>query len=169
MMKNQKKDKPLRANFAAFENVSYHLNATPLSVAVLVPCAWSKILACGGAWQGIVNSAKHNTATNSVWQVFADKTMHGDTANSAWQAWQNGWCLWAKRAKQKWGSIWAEDFSLSLSLSLSLPALFWHTKIFKRFIFGILRFILCEKISKPKFKQIQPFIALNLAKIQHVG
>ena len=39
-MKNQKKDKPLRANFAAFGNVSYHLNATPLSVAVLAPCAW---------------------------------------------------------------------------------------------------------------------------------
>ena len=30
----------MRANFAAFENVSYHLNATPLSVAVLAPCAW---------------------------------------------------------------------------------------------------------------------------------
>ena len=43
-------------------------------------------------------------------------------------------------------SVWAGDFSfsfsfsLSLSLSLSLVArTFWHTKIFKRFIFGLLR------------------------------
>ena len=34
----------MRANFTAFENVSYHLNATPLSVAVLAPCAWGENL-----------------------------------------------------------------------------------------------------------------------------
>ncbi len=158
MMKNQKKDKPLRANFAAFENVSYHLNATPLSVAVLVPCAWSKILACGGAWQGIVNSAKHNTATNSVWQVFADKTMHGDTANSAWQAWQNGWCLWAKRAKQKWGSIWAEDFSLSLSLSLSRCPHFFGTLKFLNALF----LVFCDLSFAKKFQN------QNLNKFSHL-
>ena len=32
--------------------------------------------------------------------------------------------LWAKRAKQKWGSVWAGDFSLSLSL---VARTFWHT------------------------------------------
>ena len=42
MMKIQKKDEPLRANFVAFENVSYHLNATPLSVAMLASCAWGE-------------------------------------------------------------------------------------------------------------------------------
>ena len=146
-MKNQKKDKPLRANFTAFENVSYHLNATPLSVAVLAPCAWGGNLVCGVAWQGIVNSAKHNTATNSVWRVFADKTMHGGTANSARQAWQNGVCRQNKAWRHyKFSTEKMEQclggglLSLSLSLSLSLVArTFWHTKIFKRFVFGLWR------------------------------
>ena len=39
--------------------------------------------------------------------------------------------------KRKWGSVWAEDFSLSLSLSRCSH--FWHTKIFKCFVFGLLR------------------------------
>ena len=39
--------------------------------------------------------------------------------NNARQAWRNGRCLWAKQAKRKCGSVWAEEFSLSLSLSLS--------------------------------------------------
>lgn len=50
----------MKANFAAFTSVLCHLNATPLSVAVLAPCAWGKNLACGGAWQGVVNSAMHS-------------------------------------------------------------------------------------------------------------
>ena len=57
MMKIQKKDEPLKANavnLATFANALCHLNATPLSVAVLAPCAWSENLACGGAWQSVV-------------------------------------------------------------------------------------------------------------------
>ena len=37
-----------------------------------------------------------------------------------------------------WASVWAGGFSLSLSLSL-VARTFWHTKIFKRFVFGLLR------------------------------
>ena len=68
-------------NLATFANALCHLNVTPLSVAVLVPCAWGENLACSVAWQGALlgrnsvcqgalNSAKRNTA-NSAWQVFA--------------------------------------------------------------------------------------------------
>ena len=60
-------------NLATFANALCHLNTTPLSVAVLAPCAWGENLARGvawqgaflgrsGAWQSIANSAKHNTA-----------------------------------------------------------------------------------------------------------
>ena len=45
ILENSKKDKPLKANFAAFANALCHLNATPLSVAVLAPCAWGENLA----------------------------------------------------------------------------------------------------------------------------
>ena len=65
ILENSKKDESLRANFAAFANALCHLNATPLSVAVLAPCA------CGQSKQS-----------------------------------ENG------------SSVWAGDFSLSLSLSL---------------------------------------------------
>ena len=63
MMKIQKKDELLRANFAAFTNALCHCNATPLSVAVLVPCAWGENLACGGAWQRVLNSAELGVAS----------------------------------------------------------------------------------------------------------
>ena len=59
-MKIQKKDEPLRANavnLATFANVSCHLNTTPLSVAVLAPCAWSENLACSVAWQSVAKWA----------------------------------------------------------------------------------------------------------------
>ena len=49
-------------NLASFANVLCHLDTTPLSVAVLAPCAWGGNLACGVAWQGALNSAKRNTA-----------------------------------------------------------------------------------------------------------
>lgn len=52
----------MKANYA---NALSHRNATPLSVAVLAPCVWGENLARGGAWQGVVNSAKHNT---TAWQ-----------------------------------------------------------------------------------------------------
>ena len=116
-------------NLATFANALCHRNATPLSVAVLAHCAWGENLACGGAWQGVVNSATHNTAWRGEFDnetaqrgtsnstnlatlqirlgkcgemVFAGKTKRGDTTNSA---------------RRKWGSVWAGDFSLSLSLS----------------------------------------------------
>ena len=63
-------------NLASFANALCHLNATPLSVVMLVPCAWGGNLACGvawrsvllgrnGVWQGALNSAKHSTAWRS--------------------------------------------------------------------------------------------------------
>ena len=122
----------MRANFAAFENVSYHLNATPLSVAVLVPCAWSKILACGGAWQSIANSAKCNTAWCGE---FDNETAQRGTTNSTNSATQHSkfsvasvakWAvLVSETSKAKMGQCLGGGLlSLSLSLSLSLLALF---------------------------------------------
>ena len=117
----------MKANYA---NALSHLNAMPLSVAVLAPCAWSENLARGGAWQSVVNLAtkRHSKAstTNSLWQAFVGKTTHdkfgaasvakvlavlvgetkrGDIANSARRKY-SGAC------KRKWGSVWAGDFSL---------------------------------------------------------
>ena len=120
-MKNQKKDKPLRANFAAFENVSYHLNATPLSVAVLAPCAWGKNLACSVSWQSVVNSAKQAQRIHCGKPLWAKQR----TANSAWQVWRNGRCLRAKQCVATLqiqhgenGAVFGRGTSLSLSLSL---------------------------------------------------
>ena len=58
--------------------------------------AWGENLACGVAWQNVVNSATHNTA-NLAWQVLVGKAKMGQ-------------CLG--------GGL----LSLSLSLSLSLVA-----------------------------------------------
>ena len=134
---NLKKDEPLRANavnLAIFTNALCHFNATPLSVAVLAPCAWGENLACGvawqsvllgcnGAWQGVVNLATHNTAWRGE---FGNETAqqnkiqwHGkaSTANSAWQAWRK-WAVLAGEAKM-WQCLGGGLLSLSLSLSLS--------------------------------------------------
>ena len=103
---NLKKDEPLRANavnLVIFTNALCHFNATPLSVAVLAPYARSGNLACGGAWQGVVNLATHNTA-NSAWQMFAGE---------------------AGKAKME-QCLGGELLSLSLSLSL-VARTFWHT------------------------------------------
>ena len=54
-------------NLATFANVLCHLNATPLSVAVLAPYAWSKNLACGVARRCKFGNAQHGTAWR-VWQ-----------------------------------------------------------------------------------------------------
>ena len=105
----------MQANYA---NALCHLNATPLSVAVLAPCAWGENLACGVAWQSVVNSTKQA------------------------QRIQCGKCLWAKQrtaTRQIWlgkcgemggacgqsenGAVFGRGTSLSLSLSLSLLAL----------------------------------------------
>ena len=64
----------------------------PLSVAVLAPCAWGENLACGVAWQMVLNSAKRNTAWCGE---FGNETAQrgkiqwhskASTANSAWQS-----------------------------------------------------------------------------------
>ena len=132
-------------NLASFANALCHFNTTPLSVAVLAPCAWGENLACSVSWQSVVNSAKRNTArgefgnetaqhgkiqrhskasaANSVWQVFASKTTHGKFGLASVAKWavladktKRGDI--ANSARRKWGSVWAGDFSLSLSLSL---------------------------------------------------
>ena len=185
-------------NLASFANVLCHLDTTPLSVAVLAPCAWGENLACGGAWQsvllgrngawqGVVNLATHNTAqrgefgnktakrgkiqrhSNKIQRNEFIKTStangtHSTTnsikygefgnANNARQirlgkCGENGvcrqnkaWrhckfstetmvrCLWTK---QKWGSVWAGDFSLSLSLVSQLFIYDLFFQFFKSF------------------------------------
>ncbi len=106
----------MQANYA---NALCHLNATPLSVAVLAPCAWGENLACGVAWQSVVNSTKQA------------------------QRIQCGKCLWAKQrtaTRQIWlgkcgemggacgqsenGAVFGRGTSLSLSLSRCSH--FWH-------------------------------------------
>ena len=78
----------MQANYA---NALCHLNATPLSVAVLAPCAWGENLARGVAWQSIANSAKHDTAW---YGEFGNETAQrgkiqwhskASTANSVWR------------------------------------------------------------------------------------
>ena len=86
---NLKKDEPLRVNavnLVIFTNALCHFNATPLSVAVLAPCAWGGNLACGGAWQGVL------LGRNGAWQGVVNLATH----NTAWRgefdnetAWQN--------------------------------------------------------------------------------
>ena len=117
-------------NLATFTNALCHLNPTPLSVAVLAPCAWGGNLACGVAWQGVVNSATDSTATNSVWQTFAGKTAH-DKFGWASVAKMDGVCRQNKAwrhckfsTEKMWQCLGGGDLSLSLSLSLSLLALF---------------------------------------------
>ncbi len=103
------------------------------------------------------NSTKYGEFgnTNNAKCYFVSEKMHGDTANSAWQVWQNGRCLWAKQAKRKWSSVWAGDFSL-------VARTFWHTKIFKRFVFGLLRpFCHFEPFAKRrKIQRIESALAI---------
>ena len=104
-------------NLASFANALCHLNTTPLSVAVLAPCAWGGNLACGVAWRSVLNSATHNTAWRSEFgneTAKRGKFQWHSTANSVWR---NGRCL---RAKRKCGSVWVGDFSL-------VARTFWHT------------------------------------------
>ena len=108
---NLKKDEPLRVNavnLVIFTNALCHFNATPLSVAVLAPCAWGGNLACGGAWQGVllgrngawqgvVNLATHNTAQRGEFDnetAKRDKIQRHSKAKSAWQVWRK-WAVLA--------------------------------------------------------------------------
>ena len=87
----------------------------------------------GVAWQGVANSARQRNEVSVASICRQNNTRrHGKFALTSVaiqqiQHGKNGRCLWAKQAQQKWGSVWAGDFSLSLSLSLSLVArTFWH-------------------------------------------
>ncbi len=101
MMKNQKKDEPLRANFAAFENVSYHLNATPLSVAK--GAKFSK------AQHGVV---KFNGTAQQAQRIQCGECLRAEQRTAARQI-RRGKSLRAKWAKRKWSSVWAGLLSLS--------------------------------------------------------
>ena len=132
-------------NLATFANALCHLNATPLSVAVLAPCAWGENLACGSVWQGVVNSATHNTA----WRGEFDNEMakrgkiqwHGNKIrcnefsvasicgqNNARQirlgkcGEMGGACKRSRQSEN--GAVFGRGTSLSLSLSLSLARAF---------------------------------------------
>ena len=80
----------MQANYA---NALCHLNATPLSAAVLAPCAWGENLACGVAWQSVANSATHNTAWRGE---FENETAKRNATNSTMQTIQSI-ILWAKK------------------------------------------------------------------------
>ena len=117
------------ANFATFANALCHLNATPLSVAVLAPCAWGENLACGGAWQSVLNLATHNTAQRGEFgseaakhgkMVFVDKTTHGDTANLLWQVWRKWAVLVGKASTAKM------EQCLGGGLLSLVARTFWH-------------------------------------------
>ena len=171
-----KKDEPLRANavnLATFANALYYLNATPLSVAVLAPCAWSENLACSVAWQSVVNSAKRNTAWRGEFDnETVQQSKHGKFGlASVVKMWQ---CLRVKLAKQKWGGVWAGDFSLSLfalftRLCVKFKELFYSFhrsfnssfclqkgffralclfEIFKRFVFWLFALIIASHFRK---------------------
>ena len=122
-----KKGRALRANFVAFANALYHLNATPLSVAVLALCAWSENLACSVAWQSVVNSARRNTAWRSEfsnetakhskiqWHSKASATIQRGKRGK-----MGGACGRSRQSKNM--AVFGRGTSLSLSLSLSLSS-----------------------------------------------
>ena len=103
-------------NLATFTNALCHRNATPLSVAVLAPCAWGENLARGVAWRVWQRNGTvwQNSMARQIWlgkcgeMVFADKTKRGDICKFNTE--KMGQCLG--------GGL----LSLSLSLSLSLVA-----------------------------------------------
>ena len=119
----------MQANYA---NALCHLNATPLSVAVLAPCAWGENL--------VARQIRLGKRGESV------AVLVGEMGKV-----EMGQCLG--------GGL----LSLSLSLSLSLVArTFWQTKIFKRFIFGLLRpFCHFEPFAKRrKIQRIESALAI---------
>ena len=153
VLENSKKDEPLRANFVAFANALHHLNAMPLSVvAVLAPCAWGENLACSGAWQGVINSATHTTATNSMWQIFAGTTAHG----------KFGLGKRGETGKAKMGQCLGGGL-LSLSLSLSLLALFGTLKILNAlFMRFCALFVILSVAKNPKNLRYALFLDTSL-------
>ena len=106
----------MRANFVAFENVSYHLNATPLSVAVLAPCAWGENLACSVSWQSVVNSAKQARQIQCGKCLWAKQRTATRQIQLGKRGEMGGVCRRSGQSENG-GRVWAGDFSLSLSLS----------------------------------------------------
>ena len=58
----------MRANFATFANALYHLNATPLSVAVLALCAWGENLVARQIRLGKCGEMGDACGRNNVWR-----------------------------------------------------------------------------------------------------
>ena len=85
-------------NLAIFTNALCHLNATPLSVAVLAPCAWGENLACGGAWQGVL------LGRNGAWQGVVNLATH----NTAWRGEFDN--KTAQRGKIQWHGTKFKDY-----------------------------------------------------------
>ena len=120
-------------NLATFANALCHLNATPLSVAVLAPCAWGENLACGVAWQGVL------LGRNGAWRHYKFST------NKMEQ------CLWAKQAKRKWGSLGGGLLSRCLCylarLCVKFTRLFTYSYFTKFFTQNSRHFINLTQIS----------------------
>ena len=76
---------------ANYTNALCHFNITPLSVAVLAPCAWGENFVCDGAWR-----------------VFASKTTHGKRGE------MGGACGQSRQSKNM--AVFGRGISLSLSL-----------------------------------------------------
>ena len=141
----------MQANYA---NALCHLNATPLSVAVLAPCAWGKNLACGGAWQGVVNSAMH-----SAQQIQCGKCLRTKRCTATRQirlgkrGKMGGAC--GRSGQSENGAVFGRRTSLSLSLSLS--ALFGTLKFL-----NALFLVFCDLSLAKKFQN------QNLNKFSHL-
>ena len=146
----------MKANLASFANALCHRNATPLSVAVLAPCAWGENLARGGAWQSIIST------THNAQQIQLGK--RGEMGGACGQSRQSenvGKCLGGEL------------------LSLSLLALFGTLKFLNALFLGFCALFvilsLCKKATqrvarrKPQQKNPQrlkenlPFLDTSLA------
>ena len=143
-------------NLATFTNALCHRNATPLSVAVLAPCAWGENLACGVAWQSALNSVKRNTA----WRCEFDNetAKRGDTANSVRGQWSNA-CRRSGQSEN--GAVFGRGTSLSLSLSLSLLALFGTLKFLNTLFLGfcalfVILSVATQRVARRKPQQKNP-------------
>ena len=71
--------------------------------------------------------------------------------------------LAGEAGKAKMGAVFGRGTSLSLSLSLSRCLRFWHTKIFKRFVYALLRpFCHFEPLQKGEKSTHLPFLDTSL-------
>ena len=94
----------MKANYA---NALCHCNATPLSVAVLAPCAWSENLACGVAWQGVL------LGRSGVWQG----TLNSAKRNTAWRGeFGNEMAQQSKRSKFSVASVCGQNSTRQIRL-----------------------------------------------------